>query len=188
MNTPNKLTMVRILLVPFFILFLLIPELPHNYLIALIIFVVASLTDALDGHIARKNQLITNFGKFLDPLADKLLITSALICFVELGFASSVVVVLITAREFLVTSLRLVAADRGTVIAASPLGKMKTISQMTAVIVILLMQEGIYLGLLPLDSAVVAVGEVLLWIACIFTIVSGLQYLYNGRAFLLSDK
>ena len=188
MNTPNKLTVIRILLIPFFILFLLMRSLPHNYLLALIVFVVASATDALDGHLARKNDLVTNFGKFLDPLADKLLITSALICFVDLGFASSIVVVLITAREFLVTSLRLVAADKGTVISASPLGKAKTVSQMMAVIAILMMQEGILLGIMPMNSAAVAIGEVLMWIACIFTLVSGIQYLYNGRAFILSDK
>ena len=188
MNTPNKLTMVRIMLIPFFVLFLLMPQLPHNYLFALLIFVVASVTDALDGHIARKNGLITNFGKFLDPLADKLLVTSALICFVELGFASSVVVVLITAREFLVTSLRLVASDKGVVIAASPLGKMKTISQMIAIITILLMQELNFMGIMALGTTAFAVGEALMWISCIFTIVSGAQYMYNGREFILSDK
>ena len=106
MNTPNKLTVLRMVLIPFFLFFLLF-DLPHHYLYALILFAAASFTDFLDGYLARRDGIVTDFGKFLDPVADKLLVTSALICFIELGFASSIVVVIIIAREFIVTSLRI---------------------------------------------------------------------------------
>lgn len=118
MNLPNKLTLLRALLVPVFIVFALIDKIPLNYTAALIVFALASLTDALDGHIARKNNLVTTFGKFLDPLADKVLVISALAVFVDLGIISAVPFVIIIAREFMVSGLRLVAADSRIVVAA----------------------------------------------------------------------
>ena len=114
MNLPNKLTVLRLILVPFYVFFLLMPIIPHHYLIALVIFAVASYTDHLDGKIARKYNMITDFGKFADPLADKVMIVSALACFVELGLTSAVALIIILAREFIVAGMRTVAASEGT--------------------------------------------------------------------------
>ena len=133
MNLPNKLTLLRALLVPVFIVFALIDKIPLNYTAALIVFALASLTDALDGHIARKNNLVTTFGKFLDPLADKVLVISALAVFVDLGIISAVPFVIIIAREFMVSGLRLVAADSRVVVAAGFWGKLKTAFTMAAI-------------------------------------------------------
>ena len=137
MNLPNKLTVLRMAMVPFFVGALLWQGLPHRYLVALLLFVAASYTDHLDGKIARSRNLITNFGKFMDPLADKILVISALICFVSLDLINPWWVLVIVAREFLVTSLRLVAADEGVVIAANKWGKAKTVSQIVAIALIL---------------------------------------------------
>ena len=123
MNTPNKLTLIRVILIPFFVLFLMTDLLPASQLWALAVFAIASFTDFLDGYLARRDQLVTNFGKLMDPLADKLLVTAALICFVEIGLAPAWVVIIIISREFLVTSIRLVAAGEGKVIAADKSGK-----------------------------------------------------------------
>ena len=139
MNLPNKLTIFRVILIPFFIVFLLVPDMPFlpstewGEWIALAIFVIASLTDMLDGKIARKYNLITDFGKFMDPLADKLLVCSALIALIELGRIPAWMVIVIIAREFTISGFRLVAADKGVVIAASYWGKFKTVFQMVAV-------------------------------------------------------
>ena len=137
MNLPNKLTLFRIFLIPVFILVMLF-NIPSKYLIACVIFIVASITDAMDGHIARKHNLITDFGKFMDPLADKLLVISALICMIEVDLVSSWMVIIIVARELTVSILRAIAAADGKVIAASGGGKLKTISQMIAIPLLLL--------------------------------------------------
>ena len=129
MNLPNKLTVMRMALIPVFLVFMLVESIPHRYLIAAVIFAAASFTDYLDGHIARRDGLVTNFGKLMDPLADKLLVFSALVCFIDLEMSSALIVFIILAREFLVTSVRLIAAEQGTVIAADIWGKMKTVSQ-----------------------------------------------------------
>ncbi|MBQ4100058.1 MAG: CDP-diacylglycerol--glycerol-3-phosphate 3-phosphatidyltransferase [Oscillospiraceae bacterium] len=187
MNLPNKLTVLRIILVPFFILFLLLPNIPHNNLWALIIFAIASITDMLDGKIARKYNLITNFGKFLDPLADKMLVVSALICFIELNFVSSIAVVIIVAREFLVTSLRLIAAGEGTVIAAGSLGKIKTVVQMVAIIMIMISAEIEYIGVsLPINPMMIS--NIVMWVAVALTILSGAVYLYQNRNAISPNK
>ena len=181
MNLPNRLTLLRICLVPVCVFFLLVP-LPHHYLWALLVFVVASLTDLFDGKIARERHLVTNFGKLLDPLADKVLVTSVLFCFIELGLSGSLVVIIIVAREFLVTSLRLVAVEGGRVIAASMWGKVKTVTQIVAIIAVLLMQELVVL--FPSVARVVpvqAVGECLLWVAAIATLISGVKYIWDNR-------
>ena len=184
MNLPNKLTVLRMILVPFFVLALLWPF-PHHFLIALIIFGAASYTDHLDGMLARKNNQITDFGKFMDPLADKILVISALVCFVSLGLCDVWLVLLIIAREFMVTSIRLVAAGKGSVIAANNWGKVKTVSQIVAICVILLLQYIGELGGLGLVGFVTekmavlfwGIGEVFLAIATFFAVLSGLIYL-----------
>ncbi|MCR5586020.1 MAG: CDP-diacylglycerol--glycerol-3-phosphate 3-phosphatidyltransferase [Lachnospiraceae bacterium] len=140
MNLPNKLTMLRVIMIPFFVVCMLVPSIPYNNIIALVIFCVASLTDALDGHIARSRNLVSNFGKFMDPLADKLLVSSAMICFLGIPDNPMPVwaVIIIIAREFIISGFRLVASDAGIVIAASYWGKVKTVTQMVMSIVLIL--------------------------------------------------
>ena len=171
MNLPNKLTILRTVMIPFFILFLY-TDWFHGYdkIIAAVIFIVASLTDLLDGHIARKHNLVTNFGKFMDPLADKLLVCSALICFVELDKLPAWMVIIIIAREFIISGFRLVASDNGIVIAASWWGKSKTISQM--IMIILLIAD------IP---ALSVLNTVLIWVALILTVVSLIDYLVKNK-------
>lgn len=187
MNTPNKLTLLRIILVPFFIFFLLMTPIPGNHVIALVIFILASLTDLFDGKLARKYGLVTNFGKFLDPLADKVLVISALICFLDLGWCGSVAVIIIIAREFLVTSLRLVAVDNGTVIAASKWGKLKTAFTMVALIAVMLLASLQDFGILTQwDTALIS--NVLVWIATALTLFSGADYLWKNRSAVNTTK
>lgn len=188
MNTPNKLTLLRVAMIPVFLVFLLCSGIPHNYLWALLVFTAASLTDLLDGYLARKYELITDFGKFMDPLADKLLVTSALICFIQLGFADALVVVIIVAREFLVTSLRLVASTNGKVIAADIFGKLKTVSQIVAIVAILLLQELVSSGFLISAGLAAAVGNTLMWIVAVLTVCSGANYLWKNRSFINTAK
>ena len=140
MNLPNKLTILRMALVPFFVFFTLADFIPHHLLIAGLVFGAASYTDHLDGKIARRDNLITNFGKLMDPLADKIMVMSALVCFVETGFANVWFVLLIMIREFAVTSIRLIAVENGKVIPANGWGKAKTVSQIVAICVIFLLQ------------------------------------------------
>src|SRR5574344_1588229 len=129
MNIPNKLTVMRLIFVPFYVFLLLIPSIPHPYIIAILLFGAAAYTDHLDGKIARKNNMITDFGKFADPLADKIMILAALACFVQIGLTNSIILILIVSREFMVTSIRLVASSQGKVVAANKWGKAKTVSQ-----------------------------------------------------------
>lgn len=184
MNLPNKLTVLRMALVPVFLVFMLCTGIPNNYLWALIIFAAASFTDLLDGKIARKNNLVTDFGKFMDPLADKILVMSAMLCFVEQGYAPAWVVIVILAREFLVTSLRLIAAGQGTVIAADKWGKYKTVCQM-AWVTFTIMTAWLYAGEIgTLDSItiILMIDIALLWMSLILTIVSGANYLWKNRS------
>lgn len=184
MNLPNRLTVLRICMVPLFVFFMLASYVPHRFLWAFIIFATASYTDHLDGKIAREQNLITNFGKLMDPLADKILVMAALICFVKLGLASTSAVILIMFREFAVTSIRLIAVEQGKVIPANNWGKAKTISQMAAIIIILILQS--VLGFmtnsaenLPMIFSVV--GEVLVWISVVFTMISGIIYAKDSK-------
>jgi len=192
MNLPNKLTVLRILLVPFFVAALLI-DFPLNDLAALALFGAASLTDMFDGKIARKRGLVTDFGKFADPLADKILVISALLCFVQLGLCDCVAVIIVLFREFAVTSIRLIAAAKGKVIAANMWGKVKTVSQIVAIVCVLVMQTVLDLGSLgvPLPAALPPVfsviGEVLIWISTVFAIISGAVYVAQNRQFI-SEK
>lgn len=167
MNLPNKLTVLRVIMVPFFVLFMLTDiGGAANKWIALVIFCVASLTDMLDGKIARARNLVTNFGKFMDPLADKLLVCSAMICLITTGQLAAWIVIIIIAREFIISGFRLVAADSGIVIAASYWGKFKTVAQMAMVIVLIADFGGIF------DT----VGTALIWISLVLTIVSLVDY------------
>ncbi len=170
MNLPNKLTTLRIILIPVFMVLLMTG---HSYISA-IIFIAASITDALDGHIARKYNLVTNFGKIMDPLADKLLVTSALLCLVQLGHVAAWMVFVILARELLIVSLRAVAASQGIVIAASKWGKAKTISQMIAVILLLIENWPFGWDGFPL-------ADIFLWIAVILTVISGIDYVVKNK-------
>ena len=177
MNLPNKLTIFRVILIPFFIIALLVPGIPAGNWIALAIFIVASLTDLLDGKIARKYNLVTNFGKFMDPLADKLLVCSALICLVELSRIPSWMVVIIIAREFTISVFRLIAADNGVVIAASYWGKFKTTFQMIAVCLMI--------ANIPVLSLLTTV---ITWIAVILTVVSLVDYLVKNKDVMKETK
>lgn len=175
MNLPNKLTILRVLMIPFFVVCLLWNGGSDQTLriVAAVIFMVASFTDFLDGSIARKHNLVTNFGKFMDPLADKLLVCSALICLIELGQLPAWMVIIIISREFIISGFRLVASDNGVVIAASYWGKFKTVSQMFAVILLILNIPA--LGLIT---------EILVWAALILTIVSLADYLAKNYKIL----
>jgi CDP-diacylglycerol--glycerol-3-phosphate 3-phosphatidyltransferase len=181
-NTPNKLTLLRVALVPVFIFFLMADFVPWHNLFALIVFIGASLTDLFDGYLARKNGQVTTFGKFLDPLADKILVLSALICFIEMGYASSVAIVIIIAREFMVTSLRLVAvSSSGTVIAAGKLGKLKTVISMISIIAILAVSAFLEIFLLELPAGILLTGaHILIWITAAITVISGVEYMVKN--------
>lgn len=179
MNTPNKLTVFRVILVPFYMLFMLLESIPYHFIIAFVLFVVASVTDLIDGKMARKNAQVTNFGKFLDPLADKILTTAALVCLLQMGLCSPWVLMLVLAREFLVTSIRLIAASEGTVIAANMWGKVKTTVQMVATIFVIFMLSVMDFGLLP-SFPIEIVSNVLMWVTAGFTVVSGGKYLFDN--------
>lgn len=175
MNLPNKLTILRVCLIPFFVVFLLLDggqNQMYRYISA-VIFIIASLTDMLDGKIARKYNLVTNFGKFMDPLADKLLVCSALICLIQLGQIPAWMVIVIISREFIISGFRLVASDNGVVIAASYWGKFKTTFQMIAVVLLILR--------LPVLAAVT---RICLWIALVLTVVSLADYVVKNRKIL----
>ena len=175
MNLPNKLTILRVILIPFFVVFMLFDITgAADKWIALVIFCVASLTDMLDGKIARKNNLVTNFGKFMDPLADKLLVCTALICLTSMNRLNVIVVLVIIAREFIISGFRLVASDNGIVIAASYWGKFKTVSQMALIIVLIMDLGGVWN----------VVGTVLTWVALILTIVSLIDYIAKNKQVL----
>lgn len=178
MNLPNKLTVLRIILTPFYLAAMLI-NFKHHYFVAVAIFIVASLTDMLDGKIARKHNLITNFGKLCDPLADKMLTTAALLAFMELGLCSIWIVMIVLTREFLVTSFRLVASAQGVVIAAGIWGKLKTVSQMVFSILIMLAIP--FVEMFSLSFATFAlVSNVLLGITAVLTVISGAKYIVDG--------
>lgn len=190
MNLPNKLTILRTVLIPFFLIALLCDEnnggfIPYGNWIALFIFAVASLTDMLDGKIARKYNLVTNFGKFMDPLADKLLVSAAMIAFVELGRIPCWIVIVIIAREFIISGFRLVAADNGIVIAAGMWGKVKTAEQMV-MICILLADFG---NVFPSAAGSIYIAEnILIYIALILTIISLLDYLIHNKEVLAENN
>ena len=175
MNLPNKLTVLRVIMVPFFVLFML-TDLggDANKWIALAIFCVASLTDMLDGKIARARNLVTNFGKFMDPLADKLLVCSAMICLIPAGKLPAWIVIIIIAREFIISGFRLIASDNGIVIAASAWGKFKTVSQMFMIILLIADFGGVFS----------VIENVLIWVSLILTVVSLVDYIAKNKQVL----
>lgn len=175
MNTPNKLTVARMIMVPFLVVFLLTGWGGEaNRYISLVIFAAASITDWFDGYLARKHNLITNFGKFMDPLADKLLVCSAMICMIELGRLSSWIVIVIIAREFIISGFRLIAAENGVVIAANYWGKFKTVSQMIMIILLILHFGG----------AFVILEQIFIWLSLALTVISLCTYIWQNRSVL----
>ena len=176
MNLPNKLTVLRVILVPFFVLFLLGADYmgPFSPYIALIIFIVASLTDLLDGKIARKYNLVTNFGKFMDPLADKLLVCSAMICFIELEKLPAWFVIIIIGREFIISGFRLIAAENGVVMAANFWGNFMTVSQMIMIILLLIDLGGVFDIL----------EQIFIWLSLALTVISLITYIWQNRSVL----
>ena len=183
MNLPNKLTMARVIMIPFFVIFMLTGWGGEaSKWISLAIFIVASLTDLLDGHIARKHNLVTNFGKFMDPLADKLLVCSAMICLVEMGRIPAWIVIVIISREFIISGFRLIAAEHQIVIAASMWGKFKTTFQMAMIILLILnMNADVYVAGVGIIHVLALIAT---YVALVLTIVSLLDYLYKNKAVL----
>ncbi|UII57481.1 CDP-diacylglycerol--glycerol-3-phosphate 3-phosphatidyltransferase [Cytobacillus spongiae] len=192
MNLPNKITISRIFLIPVFLLIMLVPfnwgeidilgaEMPVTHLVGALLFIIASTTDWIDGYYARKYDLVTNLGKFLDPLADKLLVSAALIVLVELHLAASWIVILIISREFAVTGLRLVLAGEGEVVAANMLGKVKTWTQIVAISALLLHNIGFELLSIPF-------ADMALWVAMFFTVWSGWDYFAKNKQAFVNSK
>lgn len=192
LNLANKITLLRICLIPLFMIFMLVDfsmgtitlfqkAIPVHHFIAAFIFIAASVTDWIDGYVARKYNLITNLGKFLDPLADKILVTAALVSLVHHDMAPAWIVIIIISREFAVTGIRLIAAGEGDVIAASQLAKWKTTVQLIAIVVLLLYNVPFHLISFPF-------GELMLWLALILTILSGFDYFWKNKDLLLHSK
>lgn len=175
MNLPNKLTIARVCLIPFFVVFLLNESISYGKYIAVGIFILASLTDTLDGYIARKYNLVTNFGKFMDPLADKLLVSAALICFVQMNLIPTWIVIIIISREFIVTGFRLVASDSGIVLAAGFGGKIKTVTQMVmSVLLIIHLEHPVYQ----------ITEQIFIYASLVLTIYSMMDYLIRNKEVL----
>lgn len=179
MNTPNKLTVARMIMVPFFVAFILCGWGGEaNRYICLAIFVAASVTDWFDGYLARKNNLVTNFGKFMDPLADKLLVCSALICMIELDRLPAWIVIIIIAREFIISGFRLIAAESGVVIAANYWGKFKTVSQMIMIVLLILNWDGVFAVL----------TQIFVWLSLALTVISLITYVLQNKNVLSSQE
>ena len=187
LNLPNILTISRIIITPIFLAVILMESLPHRFLIACIIFSIASITDAVDGHLARKNNQITNFGKFLDPIADKVLTTAALLAFMSMGLCNIWIIMLVLTREFAIASVRMISASSGVVIPANIWGKIKTVSQMVFTILIMLLGEAYYIlettyaELFAKLPDLSLISNSLLWITAILTVISGVIYLIDSR-------
>lgn len=191
MNLPNRLTLARIAAVPVFLI-LLLWQFPFHYFAALVIFVAASLTDLFDGRIARSRGLITDFGKFLDPIADKMLTTAALLGFISLGigFGTVWITVIVLIREFSVSSIRMIAAASGKVVAADKWGKIKTVIQMVGIIMALTFEEFISLfpSLLLVGTILRIAYNIVLWFSAVLTVVSGINYLVKNKTFVDPNK
>ncbi|WFR54846.1 CDP-diacylglycerol--glycerol-3-phosphate 3-phosphatidyltransferase [Anaerocolumna sp. AGMB13025] len=179
MNLPNKITIARVFMIPVFLCIYLIPGIPYGNYIAAAVFIIACLTDALDGHLARKYHLITNFGKFMDPLADKLLVSAALICFVELKLVPAWIIIVIISREFIISGFRLVASDNGVVIAASNIAKFKTSAQMIMSILLIVNFDNLVFNVLE---------QIFVYLSLVLTIISLIDYLYKNRKVLSENN
>ncbi len=180
MNLANKITLLRVLMIPVFLIFMLV-DFPWHMEAALTVFVLASLTDKLDGHIARKYNMITDFGKFMDPLADKLLVTGAFLVLIQLGRIEAWIVFVILTREFAVTGLRSLAAAQDVIIAASNYGKLKTVTQIVAIIVLLLNNYPFSIIGFPMDT-------VMVYITLVITVLSGLDYFIKNKKVIMQMK
>ena len=187
LNTPNKLTIARMVITPVFLALIMWESLPHRFLIATLVYSLAAVTDAIDGKLARKNNQITNFGKLLDPIADKVLTTSALLAFMVMDLCNIWIVMIVLTREFTIASIRMIAAAGGVVIPANIWGKIKTVSQMTFTIVIMLLGEvysilaaynPVWYGKMP---ALALISNILLWITAVLTVVSGVIYVIDSK-------
>lgn len=188
LNTPNKLTIARMIIAPVFLAVLLWDSLPHRYLWSMIIFIAASVTDAIDGKLARKNNQVTNFGKLLDPIADKVLTTAALLAFMKLGLCNIWIVMIVLTREFAIASIRMIAASNGVVIPANIWGKLKTVSQMVFTGFIMFLGEiytyvpNIVPGVtVPWWLTLEGISNALLWITAILTVISGIIYIKDSK-------
>jgi len=179
MNLPNKITIFRVCMIPVFLVFMLVPGIAYSNYIAMAVFAIACASDALDGYIARKHNLVTNFGKFMDPIADKLLVCSALICFVALSYMPAWIAIVIIAREFIINGFRLIASDNGVVIAASYWGKFKTIAQMIMCILLIVQ--------LPF-AWVEVIEQIFIWLSLILTVVSLCEYIWKNKNVLKETK
>lgn len=179
MNLPNKITIFRIILVPLFVVLLLVTAIPYHELLALIVFSIACISDALDGYLARKRNLVTDFGKFMDPLADKILVCSALICFVENGQMPAWIVLIIIAREFIINGFRLIAANKGVVIAASVWAKTKTAAQMITCFLLILNIEG---------TVVYILEQIMIYLSLALTVISLVDYIVKNRTIMSDGK
>lgn len=179
MNTANRITLVRIAMIPLFLFFFLTDLVPYSSYIAVALFIIAAATDSVDGHVARKYNQITDFGKFIDPLADKILVVSALVGMVQFGQISAVAVIIIIAREFMVTGLRIVAISSGQVIAAAASGKLKTVIQIVVIAIVMAAQD--FLGTVPYLGAIL---ECLIWLMVLITVYSGVEYMVKNRALI----
>lgn len=179
MNLANKITIMRVMMIPIFMI-ILFSDINNSNYIAAVIFAVASFTDSLDGYIARSRNMVTTFGKFIDPLADKLLVSAALISLVQMDKISSWIVIIIIAREFTITGFRTIAASEGITIAASPLGKIKTVTQLIAIIFLLIDNFPFRLIGFPFDS-------IMIYVSLFFTVLSGVDYLFRNKHVLETD-
>ena len=192
MNLANKLTLLRIFLVPVFLIFFLVEGIDYGTIVATIVFIVASITDQLDGHIARSRNQITTFGKFMDPLADKLLVTAVFVCLVQIGMIPAWAVIIILSREFAVSGLRSIAASNGLVIAASWWGKIKTVTQMLAILLFLLTVNIMTIGntnlLVNFLPGFLVASNIVFYICVVITIISGIDYFIKNRKVITFDK
>lgn len=179
MNLPNKITIFRVCMIPVFLVFMLVPGIAYGNYIATAVFAIACASDALDGYIARKHNLVTNFGKFMDPIADKLLVCSALICFVALSYMPAWIAIVIIAREFIINGFRLIASDNGVVIAASYWGKFKTIAQMIMCILLIVQLPFAWVDVLE---------QIFIWLSLILTVVSLCEYIWKNKGVLKETK
>ncbi len=180
MNLPNKLTVVRMVLTPVFLVVFMAPFIPYHCFLGLAVYAVGCITDFLDGKIARKYNLITTFGKLADPVADKMLTTAALLALMDAGYCSIYIVFIVLTREFAVTSVRLAASAQGVVIPANIWGKLKTVSQMVSTILIMLLMALIEAGLLDGSLPLSVISSVLLWITAVLAVISGIIYIKDG--------
>ena len=192
MNLANKLTLLRIFLVPVFLIFFLVEGIDYGTIVATIVFIVASITDQLEGHIARSRNQITTFGKFMDPLADKLLVTAVFVCLVQIGMIPAWAVIIILSREFAVSGLRSIAASNGLVIAASWWGKIKTVTQMLAILLFLLTVNIMTIGntnlLVNFFPGFLVASNIVFYICVVITIISGIDYFIKNRKVITFDK